>query len=231
MHKNFQVEIEDLSGKFHISTKVCDQHRICGSIARVTKEASILKCLEGKGIRLSDVGYGSPKVELLLGADVYGSLLTGKVEQLANGAVAVQTKLGWTLVGDLSHSVLRDNLVMVVTDSSLAKFWEIEHIGIKDPIGITTAQKQQELVKKSLIDSMQREPNGRYSVKLPWKASFPSLPTNREVAVKRLQTTTNKLIASNLFKAYGKLISEWKNEGFIELVANLNERKRPFFTT
>ncbi|GBL89028.1 hypothetical protein AVEN_255177-1 [Araneus ventricosus] len=63
---------------------------------RLPKE-QILKELKRHKIWISDLGDGCPKIEMLLGSDVYSKVITGGVKQLKGVLTAVNTKLGWTI--------------------------------------------------------------------------------------------------------------------------------------
>ncbi|GFY55039.1 integrase_H2C2 domain-containing protein [Trichonephila inaurata madagascariensis] len=54
-----------------------DQNVICGNIPRVSK-GSILKELKRNNIWLSDMGADCPKIDILIGSDNYGKILTGQ---------------------------------------------------------------------------------------------------------------------------------------------------------
>ncbi|GFR22100.1 integrase_H2C2 domain-containing protein [Trichonephila clavata] len=55
----------------------CDQDVISGDIPQVSK-GSILKELKRNNIRLSDMGADCPKIDILIGSDNYGKILTGR---------------------------------------------------------------------------------------------------------------------------------------------------------
>lgn len=57
--------------------------------------------IAAKRIRLADVSNESLSISLLIGADIAGKLFTGKREKLTSGLVAMETLLGWTLMGKL----------------------------------------------------------------------------------------------------------------------------------
>ncbi|GBM93775.1 hypothetical protein AVEN_252743-1 [Araneus ventricosus] len=64
----------------------------------------ILKELKRHKICISDLGDGCPKIEMLLGSDVYSKVITGGVKQLKGVLTAVNTKLGWTICGEHTSS-------------------------------------------------------------------------------------------------------------------------------
>jgi hypothetical protein len=75
-----------------------DQSVICGDIPRL-KKGPWERELREQNIWISDYGEGCPNIEVLLGADVCGSMLTGQLFKLKCGLIAVETKLGWLVMG------------------------------------------------------------------------------------------------------------------------------------
>ncbi|GIX92957.1 uncharacterized protein CEXT_147011 [Caerostris extrusa] len=61
--------------------------------------SSWIQELRTKKIFLTDIQENAGPIEVLLGADVAGKLITGRREELETGLVALETKLGWTLMG------------------------------------------------------------------------------------------------------------------------------------
>ena len=53
-----------------------------------------------KGLNLSDVSKGSGEIDLLIGADYYGTIVGGERKKCSDdGLTAMNTKLGWVLFG------------------------------------------------------------------------------------------------------------------------------------
>jgi len=80
--------------------------------------------LEENKINLTDVGYGDHEVDLLIGSDIGGQLLTGKLMKLDCGLVMVDTYLGATLMGKFSHKQTNNNLLvnsMLCTNSDVVR--------------------------------------------------------------------------------------------------------------
>lgn len=57
--------------------------------------------LRKNGIILSDVGGISENIDVLIGANVAGKLLTGKKRDSKNGLILFETRLGWTVMGKI----------------------------------------------------------------------------------------------------------------------------------
>ncbi|GBN96925.1 hypothetical protein AVEN_68678-1 [Araneus ventricosus] len=74
--------------------------------------------------------------------------------------------------------------------------------------------KTKEHFKETVISNQ----DNRYEVCLPWADdSFP-LPDNFNLAKKRLEVTTEKLLSGNLYDKYENVFQEWLDEGIIEEV-------------
>ena len=59
------------------------------------------------GLKLADPANGSDRLEIdiLVGSDYYGTLLTGKVKRGPSGPFGVQTELGWVLSGPVKTHI------------------------------------------------------------------------------------------------------------------------------
>ncbi|GFS70224.1 integrase catalytic domain-containing protein [Trichonephila clavipes] len=98
-------------------------------------DQNILKELRGKNIHLTDSSCEGAEIDLLIGADVMGRLLTGNVVTLHSGLTAVESKLGWTVFGKqkfCGHDKFT-TLSMHVGNIPLQNLWELEVLGITDP--------------------------------------------------------------------------------------------------
>ncbi|GFY77098.1 DUF1758 domain-containing protein [Trichonephila inaurata madagascariensis] len=99
-HGIYAVEINDLSGSFKLCSAVSSERKICDFVPKIENQ-HILENLRINKIELSDAFCNEDEVDLLLGADLIGKLLTGKCVQLNFGLAAIHThtKLGWTVIG------------------------------------------------------------------------------------------------------------------------------------
>ncbi|UYV73534.1 hypothetical protein LAZ67_10004015 [Cordylochernes scorpioides] len=104
--KSYILESTALEVKLKPISNVNIAHSLFGGTQTETKchktrtpKGAWLNELKGSRIWLSDLGRDSPKIELLIGSDIYGSLLSGRVKQLENGLTAIETHLGWTICG------------------------------------------------------------------------------------------------------------------------------------
>uniref|UniRef100_A0A6P7GM71 Uncharacterized protein LOC114344353 n=1 Tax=Diabrotica virgifera virgifera TaxID=50390 RepID=A0A6P7GM71_DIAVI len=144
------------------------------------------------------------------------------------GLVAVETLLGWTLMGKVpavasNFSTSMMSIALFVDSSSVAKLWELDIIGITDPVEKLTREVAAKEAKNFFYETIRCDNEGRYEVMLPWLNKHPLISDNLVVARRRLDTTLNKLKKSNLLESYNLLFNEWLNEGVIEIVNNPEE--------
>lgn len=83
------------------------------------------------GMSLSDVEQGT--IDILVGADIAGKLLTGKKKVLSCGLVAIETFLGWTVMGRVRGNNIgfMENINMFCTDHSVTDLWKLDVLELK----------------------------------------------------------------------------------------------------
>ncbi|XP_065180252.1 uncharacterized protein LOC135810689 [Sycon ciliatum] len=179
-----------------------------------------------KGLELADDCAGDATVDILIGADFYWQVVSGKVVRGDAGPVALSTRLGWVLSGPMPMSVLPSpaavNLmhlhVLTCTTpsntpqltSTLEKFWTLESIGILP----------KELSVYEQFEQRIRFANTRYVVDLPWKECHAALPDNHRLSERRLRSLLERLKKEPLVcTAYQAVFAEQLTLGIIEPVA------------
>ncbi|GFU75508.1 uncharacterized protein TNCV_2862241 [Trichonephila clavipes] len=172
--------------------EVLSEKKICGFISKF-EDKRILNELKNKEI-LSDLNCKETEIGLLIGADNIGELLTGSLIEFDSGLTAIETKLGWTVIGKVCSN---DKNVMLTTSSlhvrnvSVKELWELDVLGITDPLLNENTKENFELT--DFKNKMKILPDGRYEVKLPWKCNSENLPSNKELTWKRHLRMMNKL--------------------------------------
>jgi len=81
-------------------------------------------------------------------------------------------------------------------------------------------------VKEHFQQTVTRSEEGRYSVCLPWAVTDPQIPSNREVAERRLVSMTAKLQSRGQYEEYQKVFDDWLAEDITEAVENDEKNKR-----
>ncbi|GFU73608.1 integrase catalytic domain-containing protein [Trichonephila clavipes] len=189
--------------------------------------------LKNRKINLSDSGHKlGGKIEILLGADVAGKLLTRTVFYFKSGPVAIKTKLGWTLMGNTYRNETKfdKNHFMNVTstfvnDMCISDLWKLDSLGITDPVETKTKLEIQNETLNHFQKTISVDISGRYEIALPWVMDNKLLSSNRKLAENRLESTKRKLIATGKFEEYQDVLDLWLSGKIIEEV---NDDKENF---
>ena len=173
----------------------------------------------------------SDAIDLLIGADLYYSIVLGNVIKGTgeNGPVAVESKLGWVLSGTLGSSEFSDTEytsahlcieIPVMTESerdnklvdTLKAFWEVENSGLKGEV-LMDDTGSDTFCKMSFTGD-------RYEVGLPWKPGEPNeVPNNYDHCKTRLQSLHSRLMKDNdLMGKYNGIFQEQLAQGVVEKV-------------
>ncbi|XP_024883586.1 uncharacterized protein LOC112462186 [Temnothorax curvispinosus] len=236
-HKGYRIHIQSLDGSFSCNFVALNHRIICQSVPSVGK-GPWLQELQEQGIKLTDVDEKNEPIALLIGADVVGRLLTGRRRELKCGPVAMETLLGWTLMGKTSIQSKRekDTALMIISmfnqEANIADLWRLDTLGITDPALKKTKDEHQADVKENFLQTIKLDIDDRYEVLLPWKGHLP-LIDNWEAAERRLESTTKKLKSQGYYNSYQEVFDEWLAEGIIERVSEEEENSttkiRPVF--
>lgn len=221
----FSIEVSNLKRTYACSFEVLSEKMICGFVPKL-RDKEILEELKQKKIDFTDSFRKETEINLLIGADVIGKLLTGNSIELQSGVTAVETKLGWTVFGKRNSSE-RDNILRTFSMHSmkvpLNKLWELENLGISDPT--QTERESAEINLNDFNDKMKILPDGRYEVELPWKYSSTNLPTNKELVWKRHEKMISKFGCGEYFADYQKVFKDWEKLNIIERVPDFELKK------
>ncbi|GFU39043.1 DUF1758 domain-containing protein [Nephila pilipes] len=196
-HRVFSIEVSDLECSYVCSFEVLSEKKICGFISKM-EDKRILNELKNKGIILSDPSCKETEIGLLIGADNIGKLLTGNLIELDSGLTAIETKLGWTVIGKLNSNVKNTMLTtssLRVRNVRVKELWELDVLGITDPFLNENAKDNFDLT--DFKNKMKILPDGRFEVTLPWKCNTTNLPSNKELTWKRHLRMTNNLKNEN----------------------------------
>lgn len=174
-------------------------------------------------LRLADPSYGKPqKIDMLLGAEIYGQILENGVIRNPSGTLTAQnTSLGWILSGRLgnantignddnhcSHTIINFHVEDHSVNELLRKFWELEADEVRDKILSPDDQRCEEIFESTTT----RDESGRYVVRLPFKDEKPEcrLGHFRSIALKRFELLEKKLSRNPVLKSeYSRVINEY----------------------
>ena len=149
---------------------------------------------------------------MLIGVDQLSEILTGESRK-RDGLTAHETVFGWSIFGRVRGSIGDRSINLVATST----FWDLEIFGItKQELG----QKSDENLMERFNKEVQVKDDGRYEVRLPFKADATVLSSNYWRAERLLRSYTNKLVKSGKLAEYDKIFQDWESNGIIEKVAN-----------
>lgn len=219
-YKTYDLTVQNMDRTFEFQMNALGQSIICKNVPKYnTDSKSLSELLNKHQIKLTDTDSEGSDIGLLIGADYSGLLLTNTFVQLESGLTAIKTSLGWTLQGKTNEAVTNCNVVTsLFCSQSISSFWNLEVLGIQDPVQVQSKQQLEEEVMQNFEESIQIDSEGRYEVQLPWKTGHDDLLSNRELAIRRLESATNKLVTCSKFQDYNNVLQEWEYAGIIERV-------------
>ncbi|XP_070158806.1 uncharacterized protein [Polyergus mexicanus] len=171
--------------------------------------------------------FSNHPIHLLIGSDLYGSLLKQKIKHGPTGTPTAQlTALGWILSGptgtsnSITGSATSLNCVTIPSlDSLLQKFWEIEEISSELQLS-----EEDKKCEQHFIETHQRAEDGRYIIRLPFKTNPPlDIEASRETAALLYSKLEQRLRKNpDLAKPYHSFLNEYKSMGHMESVSDEN---------
>ncbi|GFY70970.1 DUF1758 domain-containing protein [Trichonephila inaurata madagascariensis] len=157
----------------------------------------------------TNVGRDSPPIRLLLGADILGSILTGRIEVLSSGVSEVEILLGWTILGLGKKREVVNLVTLSLKNMDVPKMWDLEVLGITDPIEKKNESLLEEETLAHFKETVRICEDQRFEVALPWLAGHHALYDKYDAAESRLRTATKCLINENYFEAYHNVFKQW----------------------
>ncbi|GFY66066.1 uncharacterized protein TNIN_394091 [Trichonephila inaurata madagascariensis] len=129
-------------------------------------------------------------------------------------------------VGGASDEIISDKdrtaptlcVSLAVHDFNISDLWSLEAIGILDVNQNFSNAAEEEIAHDQFLSSLTRKENGHYCMGLPWLGSSMELPSNFQVAEKRLFGITQRLRSLHKYEEYDGVFKEWLEEGVIEMV-------------
>ncbi|XP_015433580.1 PREDICTED: uncharacterized protein LOC107189534 [Dufourea novaeangliae] len=232
-HNVYLIHASAVNGRYACSFKATDEEKICDNVPCVGR-GPWLSELRRLNIELTDVDSQEDPITILLGADVVGKLISGNRRNLSSGLVAVETFLGWTLMGKVPGSVVRTDSALMITsmfvqEATVPDLWSLDILGITDPAQKKTKEEKDATVMNDLRQTIKLTSDARYEVQLPWAEDHAPLRDNKRLALKRLEAVRRRLQAEDYYKAYDAVLKEWLEEGIIEIVPDAEIEKSAYY--
>jgi len=163
----------------------------------------------------------SSPVDMLLGADVFSSILDGRqVKMDASLPTAFSSIFGWVLIGPLPHDAVNHLHTLPVSlttsiETLMDKFWSSE-----EPDAAPSSFTTDGWCEQQFSSEHKRLPSGRFVVPLPTRLplSKMSFPGSRAVALKRFDSLERKLQCNEELRvAYCDFMSEYLSLGHMSI--------------
>ncbi|UYV63346.1 hypothetical protein LAZ67_2003803 [Cordylochernes scorpioides] len=214
-HEVYTIHLSDINNSYRCEFEALGQPLICGSIPPVCPRS----LLEGsEELDVSDLMRD--RIEVLIGADIAGRLLTDYQRRISSGLVAIRTKLGWTVMGKIPPTEVRDDIsslcVTTLLSLDLENLWKLDAIGVSDAEVEKKTQSLQAEMEEHFAHTTTRDIEGRYEVALPWVQEKERIPSNKDLAENQLRSVRRKLEEVGDMKEYGQIFEEWMKQGIIE---------------
>ncbi|UYV84874.1 hypothetical protein LAZ67_X003824 [Cordylochernes scorpioides] len=214
-HEVYTIHLSDINNSYRCEFEALGQPLICGSIPPVCPRSF----LEGsEELDVSDLMRD--RIEVLIGADIAGRLLTDDQRRISTGLVAIRTKLGWTVMGKIPPTEVRDDIsslcVTTLLSLDLENLWKLDAIGVSDAEVEKKTQSLQAEMEEHFAHTTTRDIEGRYEVALPWVQDKERIPSNKDLAENQLRSVRRKLEEVGDMKEYGQIFEECINQGIIE---------------
>ena len=186
-----------------------------------------------KGKPLADPEFDrSGKVDLLLGIVPCNQCTYDEVVSSPNRKFkAHRTIFGWTIGGEQPtsrcsngrHTVKRTTAKEDPTYALLKEFWTLEQVpGCSNYF---TAEEEQAM--DHFKDTVRREPDGWYQVKLPRKVPTPELGQSRGAAQRRFLQNERSLAKKDQLPAFQAAVRDYEERGHSEIVPAADLEKPP----
>ncbi|XP_017797012.1 PREDICTED: uncharacterized protein LOC108578234 [Habropoda laboriosa] len=164
-------------------------------------------------VELADPYFNIPAtIDALLGEYLFYKLIrSGQIRLKNETAILQETQLGWVFSGEVgdkgaNNSSIKGFLTTTNLDTQLAKFWELE-----EQPSAKSISPEDEQCENLFRESTQRNPNGRYIVRLPFNEKKDKLGDSYKVALKRFYCLERKLEQnSELREQYNAFIEEYE---------------------
>ncbi|GFY72374.1 putative RNA-directed DNA polymerase from transposon X-element, partial [Trichonephila inaurata madagascariensis] len=145
-------------------------------------------------------------IELLLGADVIGNILTGNGNslKLSSGVTVVQTKFGNTVIRKTNtiYNNLYSNVVSLhCANFTLTDLWNLDAIGITDPTEDAKRKHAHSDFLNQFKENLSVLPDGWYELPLPFKFET-QLPNNKSATIKRHKRMCQRIDEQNQLNDY-----------------------------
>ncbi|XP_029158967.1 uncharacterized protein LOC114931164 [Nylanderia fulva] len=226
------ITVRSRTSNFSLEVKALILPQLTARASRVDAETITWPHLQG--IRLADSTFleGDP-IELLLGADVYASIMKqGMRKGAPSQPLAQQTTFEWILsgvvcaVGNSDSATTLQCTVGEDLNTVVRRFWEQEEL--PEPSRILSREEQQ--CEEIFVRTHQCGADGRYLVRLPVVGSLPDFASSHRVALRCLNHMEKRFQRDpTLQEQYQGFMREYESLGHMIPAEPLVEGQRGCF--
>ncbi|XP_055584795.1 uncharacterized protein LOC129737660 [Uranotaenia lowii] len=175
-----------------------------------------------KEIQLADPNfYQSNPIDIVLGAEIFFDLFKppGRIPLGDSLPVLVNSVLGWVVSGKVTNSTATSSVIANLATVAdiyrlMQRFWIIEEADSAPCMSVEEAA-----CEKHFSQNVQRTPEGRYIVRLPFKEPVSSVGDNRSIAQRRFRMVESRLQRdTNLQAQYHDFMAEYVTLGHMQRV-------------
>lgn len=212
------VSLKSNVNNFSTQLKCLIIDKISENLPSVTIDTINLKLPDN--LQLADPSYDIPgKIDLLIGAQLFWSLLTEGQVRLGKGLPVLQNSyFGWILSGPFQTRFTSSSTCYFSktfdVQQQLQKFWELEECP-----NVKCLSDEEQQCEDYFIDTIQKDETGRFIVSIPLKDSPGRLGESRSTAMKRFQHLEKRFHFNPILKeSYTNFMTEYLNLGHMSRI-------------
>ncbi|XP_055906898.1 uncharacterized protein LOC129942111 [Eupeodes corollae] len=165
-------------------------------------------------------------LSVLVGADYYWKVVTGRYKRITSLLTAVDTIFGWTLQGPCDTGDIMSNETVSTLFSSISfeEMWRLDTIGIRGD------EMEMNEFTKELQTKCIRKTETRYEALQPWKTLNGQLGNNKEMALARLHSLLRRLQREPAkLREYDIAMRQFITAGYAERVVPSDENTKNLY--
>ncbi|XP_076384469.1 uncharacterized protein LOC143263256, partial [Megalopta genalis] len=213
------------------------QHTVqCLSIETITSDMPNFQIHREKieipsHIELADPEFHLQRpIDMLIGAGLFWTLLCVGQHKSTSNLLLQKTQLGWVLGGTptcTNKKLSQDNKCCLATlndlQSQLERFWDIEELTPSDTRLIDECEAH-------FRETIRRDTDGRYMVRIPFKSNANELGTSRAQAERRLYSLERRLARyPEKRQQYTEFMSEYETLGHMSRIVEGTHEQSAYY--
>jgi len=116
------------------------------------------------------------------------------------------------------NNLALSSISLSVCSATVEELWKLDTLGICDPVEVQSSAERDKATHEHFQQTVTRDNNGRYAVSLPSIEREMNNPSNQQVAFKRLEATTRKLVSMDKYEHYDAIFKARESEGTISKI-------------